>query len=282
MGDPLYAADATPLDHGFEHAKWEPYPHGGSPAPLYQYEDRTIVHVQPTNGGSAGDIAYRRSLNAWTQACVDDAIANRDPLRPLFLWVGRPGVHAKVEPELPMLPGETKMDAYVRQTGTYMAVTAALMPGAFKLIVSDNGAPISTGETFNDPLRGEKGQSWDGGIRVLAGISGPGIPQQEIHDPVAIQDFYPTLLELSGIPLPAGHPLDGESLVPLINGTRARGVEFFFYDALIQWPYKFKSDAVYDLAADPSETTPIVNATLKAAMKKRLADLKKVYIHEAP
>ena len=89
--------------------------------------------------------------------------------------------------------------------------------------------------------------------------------------------FYPTLLELAGIALPIGHPLDGESLVPLMNGTGTGGNEFFLYDALIQWPYKFRGE-VYDLVADPGETTPVNDPVRVAAMKARLAALKKVYV----
>jgi arylsulfatase A-like enzyme len=88
--------------------------------------------------------------------------------------------------------------------------------------MSDNGG-LSTSEgwpTSNLPLRGGKGWVYEGGIREPFLIRAPGVtrPGSTCHAPVCSIDFYPTLLELSGIQVPATQEVDGVSLVPLLTG----------------------------------------------------------------
>ena len=42
--------------------------------------------------------------------------------------------------------------------------------------------------------------------------------------PVSGIDFYPTLLELAGLELPAGQVIDGRSMVPLLHGRHAPAI----------------------------------------------------------
>ncbi len=74
--------------------------------------------------------------------------------------------------------------------------------------------------TSNLPLRGAKGWLYEGGIRVPMIVKWPGhgTPNSVCEEPVISTDFFPTLLEMTGIPaLPGQHP-DGMSLTPLIDG----------------------------------------------------------------
>lgn len=86
----------------------------------------------------------------------------------------------------------------------------------------DNGS-VTSGDAFSSaalPLRGGKGRQWEGGFRVPFYIRAPGVtqPGSTCETPVIHTDFYPTLLELAGLPpLPAQH-VDGTSLVPLLRG----------------------------------------------------------------
>lgn len=86
---------------------------------------------------------------------------------------------------------------------------------------SDNGG-VSSGDAFatsNLPLRGGKGRQWEGGIREPFYIKAPGITQPGTTSAVPVHgiDWYPTLLELAGVPLPKDHTIDGVSLVPLLK-----------------------------------------------------------------
>jgi arylsulfatase A-like enzyme len=87
---------------------------------------------------------------------------------------------------------------------------------------SDNGG-VSSGDSFSSselPYRGGKGRQWEGGIRVPFYIRVPGVtkPGSTCDTPVIGTDFYPTLLELTGLPLRPRQHVDGVSLAPLLRG----------------------------------------------------------------
>jgi len=74
--------------------------------------------------------------------------------------------------------------------------------------------------TSNLPLRGGKGWNYEGGLRVPLIMSWPGrIKANSInHEVVTGTDYYPTLLELLGLPsLPEQH-MDGKSFAPALRG----------------------------------------------------------------
>jgi arylsulfatase A-like enzyme len=89
--------------------------------------------------------------------------------------------------------------------------------------MSDNGG-LSTAEgspTSNLPLRAGKGWLYEGGIREPMIVKWPGVVRAGAlcHEPVTSTDFYPTILELTGLaPKPKQH-VDGLSLVPLLRDS---------------------------------------------------------------
>jgi len=100
---------------------------------------------------------------------------------------------------------------------------------------SDNGG-LSTSEgspTSNLPLRGGKGWLYEGGIREPYLIRWPGVtePGSVCDVPVVSMDFYPTILDIAGLPLRPEQHLDGVSLVPLLKqeGDLARDTLFWHY-----------------------------------------------------
>jgi arylsulfatase A-like enzyme len=89
--------------------------------------------------------------------------------------------------------------------------------------MSDNGG-LATAEgqpTCNLPLRGGKGWLYEGGIREPMMVKWPGTvkPGSVCEEPVISTDFYPTMLEMAGLPLKPQQHMDGESMVPLLKGT---------------------------------------------------------------
>jgi len=91
------------------------------------------------------------------------------------------------------------------------------------VFMSDNGG-LSTSEgspTSNVPLRAGKGWLYEGGIREPMFIVWPGRTRAgSVCDvPVTSTDFYPTLLEMAGLPLRPEQHVDGTSLVPLLEGA---------------------------------------------------------------
>jgi arylsulfatase A-like enzyme len=102
------------------------------------------------------------------------------------------------------------------------------------IFMSDNGG-LSTSEghpTSNLPLRAGKGWPYEGGVREPWIVCAPGVtkPGSTCDTPVISTDYYPTLLELAGLPLKPEQHLDGVSLVPLLKGgTMERGKPIFWH-----------------------------------------------------
>jgi arylsulfatase A-like enzyme len=111
---------------------------------------------------------------------------------------------------------------------------------------SDNGGYANA--TSMNPLRGSKGMLYEGGIRVPMLVRWPGKarPSSVCDIPVIGIDFYPTMLEMAGVPKPPGHILDGRSIVPLLSGekTLKREAIFWHFPAYLeayneeQWPWR--------------------------------------------
>jgi arylsulfatase A-like enzyme len=101
------------------------------------------------------------------------------------------------------------------------------------IFMSDNGG-LSTAEgwpTSNLPLRAGKRWLYEGGIREPMLIRWPGAtrPGSVCRVPVASVDFFPTIVEMAGLPR-TPQPIDGVSLVPLLKGgTMDRGPIFWHY-----------------------------------------------------
>jgi len=98
---------------------------------------------------------------------------------------------------------------------------------------SDNGA-LQVGST--NGLRGHKGNLYEGGLRVPAIIEWPGVIEkhQVIDQVCGTVDIYPTVVEVAGADVENSHPLDGQSLVPLIAGEsfeREQPLGFWVYPA---------------------------------------------------
>jgi len=96
-----------------------------------------------------------------------------------------------------------------------------LMRDTVVFFMSDNGG-LSTSEghpTCNRPLRGGKGWLYEGGIREPMIVRRPGVVQagSVCDEPVISTDFYPTMLEMAGLPLKPQQHLDGRSMVPLLK-----------------------------------------------------------------
>lgn len=74
----------------------------------------------------------------------------------------------------------------------------------------------------NAPLRGGKGQLYEGGIRVPYIFRWPGkiAPGSVCDEPINSVDLYPTLLAVAGRPRPEKYPLDGTSYLDLLTGAR--------------------------------------------------------------
>jgi arylsulfatase A-like enzyme len=151
---------------------------------------------------------------------------------------------------------------------------------------SDNGGFINKHRgarvTRNTPLRSGKGSLYEGGIRVPLVVRWPGTttPGTVCAQPVVSTDFYPTLLEATGLTGDARHNsrIEGLSLVPLFkdpNAALKRDALYFHYPhyystttpvsairagdwKLLEY-YEDKHIELYNLKNDIGETRNLVN-----------------------
>jgi len=89
------------------------------------------------------------------------------------------------------------------------------------IFFSDNGGPTENG-TSNKPLRGYKGQMWEGGIRIPYMMQWPGHipPGRVLDDPVISLDLFPTALAAAKLPVPSDKKLDGVNLLPRVTDNK--------------------------------------------------------------
>jgi len=90
---------------------------------------------------------------------------------------------------------------------------------------SDNGG--QSREYSRTGGRGQKGEIYEGGLRVPAILEWPDrIPEPRITEiPCKTSDFYPTLLEIAGVTMKNQPPLDGISLLPLIDNKMKKRIK---------------------------------------------------------
>jgi arylsulfatase A-like enzyme len=98
---------------------------------------------------------------------------------------------------------------------------------------SDNGG-LATAEgspTTNRPLNEGKGWMYEGGTREPLLVRWPGriAPGSRCAVPVTSTDFYPTMLEMAGLPALPDQHRDGISIVPLLQGGDRLDREAIFW-----------------------------------------------------
>lgn len=191
------------------------------------------------------------------------------------------------------------MDAAVGEVLTAIE-SLGLSDNTIIVFTSDNGG-VSSGDAYatsNLPLRGGKGRQWEGGIREPYYIRAPGVtqPGSECDTPVTGTDFYPTLLELAGLPQRADQHVDGVSLVPLLRGASIAERPLFWHyphygnqggepSSIIRrgdWKlihyWEDGRDELYHLANDPEEQHDVASANadvagdLRSELDRWLAD----------
>lgn len=105
--------------------------------------------------------------------------------------------------------------------------SAGLEEDTLVFFFSDNGGPTLLGTTINgsknDPLRGSKRTTLEGGVRVPFVVSWKGkLPAGKVYDKPVIQlDVLPTALKAAGVELRPEWKLDGVDLLPALKGDAA-------------------------------------------------------------
>ena len=127
------------------------------------------------------------------------------------------------------------VDAMDQAIGQVLAVLDATGQADNTIVwfLSDNGgATYASGGAYNYPLRGGKGETFEGGIRVPAVVRWPDrlAAAQRKDSIMTAMDLYPTLAAFAGVSTAGGFRLDGRDLSKAVAGesdARRRDLVFF-------------------------------------------------------
>ncbi len=184
-----------------------------------------------------------------TDRLADEAIKfiETNQKKPFFLYWPHFTVHTPLQAKSELIQRyETKINpSDAQNNATYAAMIQSLDEAVGRLLtklkeldlekntvvifMSDNGGLARV--TSNLPLRAGKGSAYEGGHRTPMFIKWPDvIPAGSTCDtPVISVDFFPTILEMAGLKLPASTPIDGLSLLPLLKQKGDLGREAIYW-----------------------------------------------------
>ena len=151
------------------------------------------------------------------------------------------------------------------------------------LFYSDNGGSKKV-FADNGTLRDYKQSTYEGGVRVPFMVSWPAVLGQgsQVDEAAISLDFFPTICEAAGLPLPEGKSLDGKSLLPLLKGEQQGSFhERLYWDGdegrigMRSGDWKLVGRAnqyqLFDLSSDPGE-----QKDLAGMFPEKLAKLTKI------
>ncbi|MFN3241894.1 MAG: sulfatase-like hydrolase/transferase [Planctomycetota bacterium] len=265
-----YAAQHNPTRHGFD--EFEGFVSGN--IDYHSHLDR-----MGTADWYRGEqrVAREGYLTEMITADAVDFIArHRD--EPFCLYVAHGAVHAPIQakdsgavrgPDKVGRPnGDRARDDTVRSMMASLDDSVARILAAVRkngiagrtlvLFFSDNGGAR---HMRNDPLRGGKGQVWEGGHRVPAIAWWPGtIRRGSKNDQLCSSlDVMPTMFELAGLEADPERPFDGESLVPRLHSEPRAGDRQLFWLGRAMRDGRWKlveqngQALLFDLATDLAE-----------------------------
>ena len=220
-----------PTSQGFDHYFGIPYSNdmNRKNVPLPLVRDLTVIRDSVQKDTTITSL--------YTKEAVSFIKANHN--NPFFLYLPHTAVH------LPLVPGDrfkgTSEDGLY---GDWVQEIDWSMGELFKalrevgidektlvLFTSDNGSAREK-QGSNLPLRGRKGRTDEGGMRVPCIVRWPGkIPAGTTSDAViSTLDVLPTFANLSGAKLPENRVIDGENIWSILSGGSNDDLrEAFFY-----------------------------------------------------
>ena len=305
-----------PTRHGFDHYFGLPYSNdmkkkakanGELVVPLVR--DEQVIELLT-------DEAQNRIVERYTDEAVKFITRNKE--KPFFLYLPHTAVHTPVHPGAAFAgkSANGRFGDWVEEVdwsvGRVLDTLRELKLDRNTLVMftSDNGPWLIKGADGGSagPLRGGKGTTWEGGVRVptLAWWPDKVAPGSACDAIAGTIDFLPTFVKLAGGTVPTDRKIDGKDISPLLFGQTKESpheARYYYHGYKLQavrvgpWklavapqsegrkkgnetvPASLDKPRLYNLDADIGERNdvaaahPDVVAHLKALVQKMAADL---------
>ena len=208
------------------------FTHHSADAESLDVPDWWLNGVQQDGPGEHTD---SQATGGWAPNLLADKaishIQNRDPGKPMYLHLAFNSIHGPVSAPPALITkyqnlGVTDssrrlisaaVDGTDQAMGRVLAAldAAGISDNTIVMWFGDNGGDETKG-SLNDPLRGDKGDSYEGGLREVAGISWPGVLPGGVisHQYMWVGDVFPTLCAATGVTPRNTKPLDGVNVWP--------------------------------------------------------------------
>ncbi len=260
----------------------------GDQPPLPLVDDHNVVERVK----AAGQHTFTRR---YTERAVQYITEHQK--EPFFLYLPHNAVHFPLYPHQDYIgkSGGSLQNDWVMEVdwsvGRVLDTLRELKLDANTLVIftSDNGGPLNQGAN-NKPLRGGKGSTLEGGIRVCTLAWWPGRVKENTTTELitAHMDWLPTFAALAKAGLPQDRKIDGRDISPILLAQNdAHGHDAFYYyhgfdlQAVRSGPWKLHLNKaeLYNLETDIGEArdtaaeNPDQVARLKALAETMKADL---------
>ncbi|WP_231603592.1 sulfatase family protein [Neorhodopirellula pilleata] len=282
-----FSHDIHPFHPRQDHYKFPPLP---------LLENEQVIEMDP-------DADYL--TNRITEHAVSFIERNKD--EPFFLYIPHPIPHAPLHVSPPFMEGvsddivatlkaeDGNIDYKTRDNLYHQAISeidwsvgkildtlkaGGLDENTLVLFTSDNGPPKNSLFASAGPLRGNKGTTFEGGMREPTVVRWPSkIPAGKPNDELmTTMDLLPTFAKLAGASIPTDRVIDGKDIWPTLLGVAKTPHEVFFYHggnalkAVRSGKWKLhanqgKPTQLYDLENDIGETKNVIESHPDVAKK---------------
>ena len=248
------------------------------------------------------------ATDLFTEWSMDFIRAQAPSFEPFFLYLAYNAPHTPIQPPDEWIARVQEREPDISpQRAKYIALVEHMDAGIGRVLdtledtdqlsntlviyTSDNGGQMNVG-AHNGPLRGQKGEMYEGGIRVPTCAMWPGYIQDgQVTDQVALlMDLFPTICEVAGASIPEG--IEGRSIWQTLQGEQQDFSERILYwlrreggqqflgqcqhairrgDIKLLHNSPFEPLELYNLSNDPLETTD--NAQTETALFREMSQL---------
>lgn len=186
--------------------------------PVQLVENETVVEYP---------VVQASLTRRYTDRALDFMERNRD--RPFFLYLPHAMPHKPLAVSDDFYTPETPGDLYGDVISELDASVGEILAKLKQLSIDDRTLVVFTSDNgpwyggWTGGLRGMKGRTWEGGIRVPMIARFPGvIPSGVVNEaPAGTIDLFPTICSLCGVEPPAERDIDGRNILPLWQSPSA-------------------------------------------------------------